>query len=322
MDLATIRQLVEADLAATDAAIETCLHANIPLITQIGKHLIQSGGKKLRPLVVLLGAHAFGYQEKNHIPIAAIIELIHSATLLHDDVVDSSELRRGQKTANVIWGNSASVLVGDFIYSRAFQMMAKINNLQILSTLADATNTIASGEILQLLNCKNPDTDETRYLDVIHAKTGTLFATAAPMGAILCARTEHEVHLMAQYGKHLGIAFQLIDDALDYSTNSETLGKNQADDLAEGKPTLPLLYALKHGTTEQMLCIRNAIEHADRSNLDVILATIESTGAIQYTYDTAQKHVDKALSYLSEIPDSLYKNALSDLANFAIQRKY
>lgn len=322
MDLATIRHLVHADLAATDTAIEACLHSNIPLIKTIGHHLIQGGGKKLRPLVVLLGAHAFGYKEQSHIELAAIIELIHSATLLHDDVVDASELRRSQKTANAIWGNPASVLVGDFVYSRAFQMMAKVNNVRILSVLADATNTIASGEILQLLNCKDPETDEARYMDVIHAKTGTLFATAAQMGPILCARSEQEIDLMTQYGKHLGIAFQLVDDALDYSTSSETLGKNRGDDLAEGKPTLPLLYALKHSTPEQARCIRDAIQQASRTNLEMILAAIESTNAITYTYQLAKEHSTKALQYLSKIPDSPYRSALSALAEFAIERKY
>lgn len=322
MDLAAIRQLVQTDLTATDAAIKACLHSDIDFIQTVGLHLVQSGGKKLRPLVVLLSAHVFGYTQKQHIELAAILELIHSATLLHDDVVDASELRRGQKTANAIWGNPASVLVGDFVYSRAFQLMAKINNACVLQVLADATNIIASGEILQLLNCKDADTDEARYMEVINAKTGTLFATAAQMGPLLCGRSKQEVSAMAQYGKHLGIAFQLIDDALDYSTSSETLGKNRGDDLAEGKPTLPLLYALKHGTPEQAQCIRDAIQQANRTNLEMILATIESTNAIAYTYELAKKHVAQAKAYLNEIPNSIYRTALLALAEFAVEREY
>lgn len=322
MDLAAIRELVQSDLSATDQAIEACLYSDIPLIKNMGEHLVHSGGKRLRPLVVLLSAYAFDYEGKAHIELAAIIELIHAATLLHDDVVDASELRRGQKTANAIWGNPAAVLVGDFLYSRAFQMMVRVNNIRVLDTLASATNTIASGEILQLLNCKDPYTDEARYMDVIFAKTGTLFATAAQMGPIIGERTENDINLMMQYGKHLGIAFQLVDDALDYSTSSETLGKNRGDDLAEGKPTLPLLYAIKHGTTEQANFIKHAIKHASRDNLDAILAAIEATGAIPYTYALAKQHVDQALQILNEIPDSHYRNALAALAKFAVERKY
>jgi len=322
MDLTNIRALVEADLINTDLLIDNCLRSEIDLIPQLGKHLIHSGGKRLRPLIVLLGARAFGYVGQDHIELAAILELIHTATLLHDDVVDTSELRRGHKTANAIWGNPASVLVGDFLYSRAFQMMIKVNNMQILKTLADATNIIAEGEILQLLNCKNPNTDEASYMQVIRAKTGTLFSTASQQGALLTNQSATIVNNMVQYGMHLGIAFQLIDDALDYSTNTETLGKNQGDDLAEGKPTLPLLYALKHGTKEQAHCIQQAIQEASREKLDAILAAIKSTKAIEYTYEVAKQHVAKALEYIHTIPDSPYRQALASLAEFAVLRKY
>lgn len=322
MDLTNIRALVETDLINTDLLIDDCLRSEIDLIPQLGKHLIHSGGKRLRPLIVLLGAHAFGYPGQAHIELAAILELIHTATLLHDDVVDTSELRRGHKTANAIWGNPASVLVGDFLYSRAFQMMVKVNNMPILKTLADATNIIAEGEILQLLNCKNPNTDEASYMQVIRAKTGTLFSTAAQQGALLTNQSATIINNMVQYGMHLGIAFQLIDDALDYSTSTETLGKNQGDDLAEGKPTLPLLYALKHGTKEQAQCIQHAIQEASRENLDVILKAIESTDAIAYTYEHAKQHVTKALEYIHTIPDSPYRQALASLAEFAVVRKY
>lgn len=320
MDLTAIRALVQADLAATDQLIiDECLQSEIKLIRQLGSHLIQSGGKRLRPVLVLLSAHAYSYQGRAHIDLAAIIELIHTVTLLHDDVVDNSELRRGQSTANALWGNAASVLVGDFLYSRAFQRMVGINNMEVLKTLANATNVISEGEILQLLNCKNPDTTEAEYMTVIRAKTGALFSTATQMGPLL---THQPAAAMMQYGMHLGMAFQLVDDVLDYSTSSNELGKNQGDDLAEGKPTLPLIYAAQHGTAKQRHCIREAILNASRSNLDLILATIESTGAIAYTYQLAQQHVTQAINYLSEVPDSPYRQALKDLAQFAVERSF
>ena len=322
MDLAGIRQLVSDDLIATDHVIEDCLESDIPLIKQIGQHLIHSGGKRLRPLMVLLGAHAFGYQGKAHIALAAIIELIHTATLIHDDVVDTSELRRSQKTANAIWGNAASVLVGDFLYSRAFQVMVGINNMRVMEVLANATNKIAAGEVLQLLNCKDPSTDETRYMNVIKAKTGTLFSTAAQLGAIITKQPEHIIENMAEFGMKLGIAFQLIDDALDYSTDSKTLGKNQGDDLAEGKPTLPLIYALKHGNQEQVSCINNAIENANITELDMILKTIESTGAIAYTYQLAADYSKHAEILLNTVNESPYKQALIALTQFTLAREY
>lgn len=319
MDLIAIRALVQNDLAATDQLINDCLHSEIPLIPQLGHHLIHSGGKRLRPLLVLLSAHAFGYQGQKHIDLAAIIELIHTATLLHDDVVDTSELRRGHSTANAIWGNASSILVGDFLYSRAFQRMVSVNNMEVMAVLANATNTIAEGEILQLLNCKNPKTSETEYMNVIRAKTGTLFATATQMGPVLCNNRNLQTTMM-HYGMHLGIAFQLIDDALDYSSSADALGKNCGDDLAEGKPTLPLLYVLQHGTQEQKNYVAKAIAEANRDHLDQVLQAIESTGAIPYTYQLANQHVVQAIRYLNNIPDSPYRQALSALAQFAIER--
>lgn len=322
MDLTNIRALVQADLTQTDQLISECLRSEIQLIPQLGQHLIHSGGKRLRPLLVLLSAHAFGYQGKAHIELAATIELIHTATLLHDDVVDSSDLRRGQRTANAIWGNAASILVGDFLYSRAFQTMVKINDLNVMRVLANATNTIAEGEILQLLNCNNPHATEAEYMNIIRAKTGTLFGTATQMGPVLCQQSDSIVQAMMHYGMHLGTAFQLVDDALDYSTSTEILGKKQGDDLAEGKPTLPLIYALLHGTDTQKQTIKEAIETADRNRLEIILAAIESTGAITYTYKLAQEHVTQAIQYLQNIPDSKYRQALIQIAQFTVQRDH
>lgn len=322
IDLATIRELVGHDLLTTDEVIEDCLKSEIPLIKQVGQHLIHSGGKRLRPLMVLLGARAFGYQGQDHIKLAAVIELIHTATLIHDDVVDTSELRRSQKTANAIWGNAVSVLVGDFLYSRAFQVMVSINNIRVMEVLANATNKIAAGEVLQLLNCKDPDTDEARYMEVIKAKTGTLFATAAQLGAIITNQSEQIIQTMMDFGMKLGIAFQLIDDALDYSTDSKILGKNQGDDLAEGKPTLPLIYALQHGNEDEIRCIRNAIEQASCAELDTILTTIQSTGAITYTHQLAADFAKQAAILLNEIPSSPYKQAMITLTEFTVARTY
>lgn len=322
MDFTSIRALVQDDLNAVNQLIDKCVSSEIKLIPELGHHLIDSGGKRLRPLLVLLSAHACNYQGQAHIELAAIIEMIHSATLLHDDVVDASELRRGERTANAIWGNTASILVGDFLYSRAFQMMVGINDMRVMKTLADATNTIAEGEILQLMNCKNPATSAAEYMRVIEAKTGTLFATAAQMGPILCNLDTESIQAMVSYGSHVGTAFQLVDDALDYNTNASTLGKNPGDDLAEGKPTLPLIYALEHGNKEQQIAIRQAIEQASRENLPSILATIESTGAIAYTYELAAQHVNQAIQSLNKIAESPYRTALQNIAQFAIERHY
>lgn len=322
MDLIAIRSLVQSDLDQVDKLIDECLRSEINLIPQLSHHLIDSGGKRLRPLLVLLSAHAFAYQGQAHFQLAAIIELIHTATLLHDDVVDASDLRRGKSTANALWGNAASILVGDYLYSRAFQMMVQIENMDVLKTMAQATNTIAEGEILQLLNCKNPNTTEAEYMNVIRGKTGTLFATATQTGPLLCHSDKKLINAMIHYGMHLGIAFQLVDDALDYSSSAEKLGKNQGDDLAEGKPTLPLLYALKHGTSTQQEHIRTALLEANRDRLDLILAAIESTQAIPYTYQLAKQHVTQAVDYLRDVPDSPYRDALIALAHFAVERTY
>ena len=322
MNLDNIRALVQSELNDTEQAIQAALHSNIPLIQDLGQHLLGSGGKRIRPLIVILCARACGYEGNVSVTLAAIIELIHSATLLHDDVVDHSELRRGRKTANAIWGNAASVLVGDYLYTRAFQMMITVQNMRVLELLSNATNKIAAGEILQLLNCHNAETSEDRYMEVIRHKTGTLFEISAVLGPVLAGQASHVVEQMTRYGMHLGIAFQLIDDALDYQGNTEEIGKNKGDDLAEGKPTLPLIHALKHGTIAQQNKIKKAIEQGSIENLSDIMEVIESTGAIRYTYDLANQYRTSATESLADLPDSDYRQALYALADFAIERHY
>ena len=322
MDLAPITALVKNDLSQVDALIDHCLYSEISLIPELAKHLIDSGGKRLRPLIALLSAKAFGYIGEGHIQLAASLELIHTATLLHDDVIDGSELRRGKKTANSLWGNSASVLVGDFLYSRAFQLISQINNSRVLTSLADATNTLSQAEILQLLSCHNANVDEEYCLKIIQGKTGVLFSIAAEQPAILTARPEAEISAMAKYGAHLGIAFQLIDDALDYSGTSLELGKNLGDDLAEGKPTLPLIYALQHANDEQAQLIREAITQGSQHHLVSIVTILQATLAIDYTRNLAEHHIQQALLHLDVIPDSGYRDALSLLAKFASERTY
>lgn len=318
--LARIRALVQADWEALDAEIRTRMVSHIPLINELGNHLIHSGGKRLRPLMVLLAARAAGYAGPAAITLAAVIEFIHTATLLHDDVVDGSELRRGQATANVLWGNEASVLVGDFLYSRAFQMMVQIGNARVMEVLADTTNAIAEGEVLQLLNCNDPDITEEQYIVVIRHKTAKLFEAAARIGAIL-ATSPCEAALAA-YGMHLGIAFQLIDDLLDYDADRAVLGKNVGDDLAEGKATLPLIHALRHGTPEQKQLLSRAVREGGLAEMDPVSAAIESTGSIAYTAAQAEREAQHARQALSTIPESPYKQALLDLAHFSVYRDH
>jgi octaprenyl-diphosphate synthase len=322
MDLAPITSLVKDDLNQVDALINRCLYSEIPLIPELAKHLIDSGGKRLRPLIALLSAKVFGYMGEGHIQLAASLELIHTATLLHDDVIDESKLRRGKKTANSLWGNSASVLVGDFLYSRAFQLISQINNSHVLTSLADATNILAQAEILQLLSCHNANVDEEYCLKIIQGKTGILFSIAAEQPAILTKRSETEISAMANYGKHLGIAFQLIDDLLDYSGASAQLGKSLGDDLAEGKPTLPLIYALQHANAKQAQLIRASLTQDSPKNLTAIIDIMRSTHAIDYTRNLAEHNIQQALKHLTIIPDSDYRQALSQLAKFASARTY
>jgi len=317
-----INQLIADDMDKLNACIETRLHSEVVLINQIGNHIINSGGKRLRPIIHLLSAKALAYDGSQHIDLSAIIEFIHTATLLHDDVVDNSDLRRGEDTANALWGNAVSVLVGDFLYSRAFEMMVEIDRMQIMSILSKATNTIAEGEVLQLLNCHDPDTTEVRYLEVIHNKTAKLFEAASELGAVLCDRPAEEQQAMAKYGMHLGCAFQLIDDVLDYTSSAEDMGKNLGDDLAEGKPTLPLIYAMQNGTEEQSKMIREAIENGGLDKIDEIHGVIHSSGAIDYTSDCAKNEAQHAIAALKFLPESKYKDALIFLANFSVSRNH
>jgi octaprenyl-diphosphate synthase len=322
MDFDAIKALTRDDMQAVNREIQVRLQSDVPLISELGAHLINSGGKRLRPLILVLGARALGYQGTAHITLAAVIEFIHTATLLHDDVVDASELRRGQSTANTIWGNEASVLVGDFLYSRAFEMMVEVQNLRVMEILAHTTNNIARGEVLQLLNCNDPDTTEERYLEVIRGKTARLFEAATRLTAVICNQNGSVEKAMADYGMRLGIAFQLIDDALDYGRNNPELGKNAGDDLAEGKPTLPLIHALREGNAGQRELIRKAIEEGGRERIDAVIDAIESLGSIAYTAGRAEQEAALAVAALACLPESSYKQALRDLAHFSVHRRH
>jgi octaprenyl-diphosphate synthase len=322
MDIEPIRAPIADDLQAVDALIRRELHSDVALINQLAGYIIDGGGKRLRPVTTLLAARACGYSGDQHIAAAAIVEFIHTATLLHDDVVDESSLRRGRETANAIWGNQASVLVGDFLYSRAFQMMVGIGSMRVMEIMADTTNTIAEGEVMQLLNCHDPDTTEERYMAVIHCKTAKLFEAAAQIGAVLAGRPHEEELALGRYGMHLGTAFQLIDDVLDYRASSAELGKNIGDDLAEGKPTLPLIHALRHGSPEEARIIREAIEQGGLDQIDAVTQTIESTGALDYTTYLAAKEADQAMACLSLLPISPARESLISLARFAVDRRY
>jgi octaprenyl-diphosphate synthase len=322
MTLESIKALMAEDLGAVDRVIRRRLASDVALVNQVAEYIINAGGKRLRPLVVLVAARACGYKGQRHSDAAAIIEFIHTATLLHDDVVDGSELRRGRNTANSVWGNEASVLVGDYLYSRAFEMMVELGYMPVMDVLAGATNKIAEGEVLQLMNAHDPDTTEERYFEVIYRKTAKLFEAGTRVAAILAETSTAQELAMQRYGKHLGTAFQLVDDALDYSSDREILGKNLGDDLAEGKPTLPLIHALKNGTGEQRTLIRHAIEHGAVAELGQITAAIESTGGLAYTARLARREADLAIEALADLPASAYKQALHELAEFAISRTH
>ncbi len=322
MEIDDVYTLIKSDMDAVNNTIKQRLYSEVVLINQISHHIINSGGKRLRPVLVLLSARAMGYEREHHIDLAAIIEFIHTATLLHDDVVDSSGLRRGQETANALWGNEASVLVGDFLYSRSFQMMVDVGNMRVMEILAGTTNTIAEGEVLQLLNCNDADTTEEHYITVIHYKTAKLFEAASQLGAVISGSSSALEQAMVKYGMHLGTAFQLVDDMLDYSAPAEEIGKNAGDDLAEGKPTLPLIYAMHNGTPEQAAIVRQAIEHGGREDIDQIREVIETTDAIAYTAKTAREEADMAKAMLESVPDTPYKQALITLAEFSVNRTY
>lgn len=321
-DFATIRQLVEAETAAVNQLIIRELSSDVVLINQIGNYIVNSGGKRLRPMLLLLAARALGYKGEEHIILAAVIEFIHTATLLHDDVVDESSLRRGQDTVNTLWGNAASVLVGDYLYSRSFELMVSIENMRVMQILSGTTTAIAEGEVLQLLNCNNPATTEQKYLEVIARKTAILFSAAAQLAAVLVGAPNETENGLKEYGLRLGIAFQLIDDALDYKADPEKLGKNLGDDLAEGKPTLPLIYAIEHGNAEQAAMLRSTIEHGDRDRFKEVYAVVESTNAIAYTCERARQEAARAIAALSCVPSSEFKQALVQLAQFSVERSY
>jgi len=326
MDFKDITAVVADDFSAVDAYITHHLDTNVPLIREIGEHIISGGGKRLRPLVGLLCARAYGYQGTQHIDIAAIIEFLHTATLLHDDVVDESDMRRGRPTANAVWGNAASVLVGDFLISRAFELLVKIRNFYVLDILSASTNVISEGEVLQMLNSRNPSTTEEQYMRVIHHKTAKMFESAAETGAVLMAQNDDEVaHIrdtLGAYGRHLGIAFQLVDDVLDYTGDAELLGKNVGDDLAEGKPTLPLIYAMREGSSTQAELIRQAILNSDISKLEEVVAIVQEVGGLEYTQKAAEYQTQLAIDAIRHINDSPYKEALVHLARQASQRNH
>ena len=319
-DISQIHDLISDDMTSVNKLIEVSLSSDVPLINQLGQYIINTGGKRLRPALVILSSKIFSYQGSQHINLAAIIELIHTATLLHDDVVDASILRRGQKTANQRWGNEASVLVGDFVYSRAFQMMVNVDSLRIMQILSEATNTIAEGEVQQLINRNKSETSENNYLNVIRNKTAKLFEAAAQLGAVISNKTAKEEKAMATYGRHLGTAFQLIDDVLDYSSSESELGKNIGNDLSQGNPTLPLLYAMWNGDKNQAKIIRNSIANGGLKNIELIKDAINSTGAISYTAKIAYQESELAINALNQLPSSKYSDALYSLAKFSVQR--
>ena len=333
MTLEEIRGLVAADLVAVDGVIRTRLTSGVPLVSQVAEHIVAGGGKRLRPLIVLLSAHAAAgdrpLQGTRHQEAAGFIEFIHTATLLHDDVVDHSAMRRGRETANSLFGNEASVLVGDFVYSRAFQMMAAMGDPRVMSIMADATNVIAEGEVLQLMNAQDPDTTEERYLEVIYRKTAQLFEAGAEVAAVLSGGSAEVQKALAAYGRHLGTAYQLIDDVLDYRSDPSTRGKNLGEDLAEGKPTLPLIHALRKASDGDRELIRAAIlyagadtEDADQSETDMarIIACIDASGGIAYTRERAETESRQAVAALAAVPASRFRNALASLAEVAVGR--
>lgn len=323
MTLDEIQRLSAADMTAVNQQIFSQLSSDVALVNQLGIYIVNSGGKRLRPLLAVLAARALGYAGQQHISIAAIIEFIHTSTLLHDDVVDESTLRRGKETANALFGNQASVLVGDFLYSRSFQMMVQLDNMRVMQVLADATNIIAEGEVLQLMNVNDPDTTEASYMQVIYCKTAKLFEAATQLAAVISRQSSDVEAAMKAYGMHLGTAFQLIDDVLDYQADADELGKNIGDDLAEGKPTLPLIYALKMGNPVQQQLIKEAITESNgMQHLEQILAALHETGAFSYTRQIAQQEALKAQQALAVLPESVYKEALAALADIAVSRSH
>lgn len=317
-----IVQPIATDMDKVNALIRQQLYSDVPLVNQVAEYIISAGGKRLRPMLVLLLANAHAYRGSHHYTLAAVIEFIHTATLLHDDVVDESSLRRGRQTANALFGNAASVLVGDFVYTRAFQMMVSIGDMRIMDILADATNVVAEGEVLQLLNMHDPDVTEARYLQVIRSKTAKLFEAAAQLGALVAGASETAIANAAEYGRSLGTAFQLIDDVLDYSGNAAEIGKNVGDDLREGKPTLPLIYLMQHGTPDQRELVRACIETGDETRFAEILAAVTGSGALEYTKAAAKEAARLASEAIGDLPDSQFKDSLLHLCAFAVSRNH
>ena len=309
-------------MLAVDEVIRSSLHTDVALVRQVAEHIIASGGKRLRPALVILAAGAFGYRGDGHHRLAAVVEFIHTATLLHDDVVDESSLRRGRATSNALFGNAASVLVGDFLYSRAFQMMVQVGNMRVMEVLAEATNVIAEGEVLQLMNCHNAEVDEAGYLQVIRCKTAKLFEAATRLGAVIGTAARADEEAMAAYGMHLGTAFQLIDDVLDYSGSAAEMGKNVGDDLGEGKPTLPLIYAMRRGSPEAAATVRDAIEHGGIAEMNPVLDAIRNSGALEYTRSQAEAEARIACEAIRHMPRSKHLESLLELAEFAVERNF
>ncbi|WLS79428.1 octaprenyl diphosphate synthase [Erwinia pyri] len=323
MNLEQINELTAQDMADVNATILEQLNSEVSLINQLGYYIISGGGKRIRPMIAVLAARAVNYTGKQHVTVAALIEFIHTATLLHDDVVDESDMRRGKATANAAFGNAASVLVGDFIYTRAFQMMTSLGSLRVLALMSEAVNVIAEGEVLQLMNCNDPDITEESYMRVIYSKTARLFEAAAQSSAILADASSEQEKALQDYGRYLGTAFQLIDDLLDYSADGKTLGKNVGDDLSEGKPTLPLLHAMRNGNAEQSQLIREAIEQGNgRHLLEPVLETMRQCGSLEWTRQAAENEADKAIAALKALPESPWRSALEALAHMSVQREF
>jgi len=317
-----IQSTIATDMLAVNAVIEKSLHSEVALVNQVASYIIQSGGKRLRPILVLLSAGLFGPIKPEHHQLAAVVEFIHTATLLHDDVVDESSKRRGKNTANALFGNAASVLVGDFVYSRAFQMMVSVQNMRVMEVLSNATNVIAEGEVLQLLNVHNVEITDEEYLQVIQYKTAKLFEAAARLGAIIGNASNEDENALSQYGMHIGTAFQLVDDVLDLSGNVLDIGKNLGDDLSEGKPTLPLLYAMQHGNITESTAIKHAIKNGGLEDFSTILSAVQRTGALNYVKKIAEQEAASACAAIAHLPESTFKTALITLANFSVSRQF
>ncbi len=322
MTLDDCRALVAADMGRVDEFLTNRLASDVVLINQLSTYIIGSGGKRLRPQLVLLASAACGYQGNHHITLATVIELIHTATLLHDDVVDASELRRGNDTANSLWGNEAAVLVGDFLYSRAFEMMVDVDSMRVMKILATTTNRIAEGEVMQLMNVRDPDLTESRYIEVIQAKTARLFQAATELGGVIAGQNDTVCDALAQYGMHLGTAFQIADDVLDYQSDDNTMGKNAGDDLAEGKTTLPLIHAMRDGNDTQRALLRQAISEADASQMDAVLNIIKETNAVEKSLSTARESAEQAVQALTQVPAGPYRDALETLARYSVDRQH